>query len=47
MVQTWEMLMQMPGKVLQDAVVLLRGQQRSVSKQQNEHQLFTASGAKV
>lgn len=47
MVQAWEILMQLPGQVLQDAVVLLRGQQRFMSKQLNEHQLLTASGAKV
>lgn len=47
MVQAWEMLMQLPGQVLKDAIILLRRQQRSMSKQQNEHQLLTASGAKV
>lgn len=46
LVQAWEILMQLPGQVLQDAVILLRGQQRCVSKQLNAHQLLTARGAK-
>lgn len=39
--------MQLPGQVLQDSVVLWKEQQIFMSKQLNEHQLLTASGAKM
>ena len=46
-VQVWEILMQLPVQVSWDALEHWKGQQRFMSKQLNQAQLLTDSGAKV